>query len=309
MRRFRRSQLLITTAILLVIFLIPLIPGPEFHDGIPLNRESFTSGDNRGSLIQSLFEIVQENIFWNTEEGYSPAQRFLSLIGIPISIFVLLLLVIGLLISGEIRKKIMLNLLAGFSVFFILYLLFFSTFNKEVQTPVIADVITTGGDNYNIGEDEILSEIEDEMDPQISKGISYIFSIVILLLLSGFVYFLYRKILIINKNNRKTTIKEVTEKALNSIYEGSDIPDIIIRCYNDMVICLQKEMGIIRSVSMTPSEFKSQLMRKGLPEKDLEQLTALFERVRYGKSSLSDVEEQKAESCLKSVVLSLEKRK
>lgn len=107
-------------------------------------------------------------------------------------------------------------------------------------------------------------------------------------------------------SRRETTIDLVgleAENALQSLKTGLDLRDVIIKCYRQMSVALEKEQGIERKNSMTTREFENFLETAGVPHEPIHQLTQLFEAVRYGNWLPNPMDEQKAIHCLESIML------
>jgi hypothetical protein len=105
---------------------------------------------------------------------------------------------------------------------------------------------------------------------------------------------------------RVTTIDIVSleaEKAWQALKTGLDLKDVIIKCYRQMSLALEKEQGLEREDSMTTREFESLLEAAGVPHAPIHQLTQLFEAVRYGNWQPNPSDEQKAIDCLEAIVL------
>jgi hypothetical protein len=105
---------------------------------------------------------------------------------------------------------------------------------------------------------------------------------------------------------QETTIDLVgleAEKARQALLSGLDFKDVIIKCYRQMSLAVEKEQGIERKDFMTTREFENVLEAAGLPHDPLHQLTQLFEAVRYGNWQSTLIDEQKALHCLEAIVL------
>jgi hypothetical protein len=90
--------------------------------------------------------------------------------------------------------------------------------------------------------------------------------------------------------------------ALDSLGAGGDLRNTVIRCYLEMSRALREERGIQRGRAMTPREFEKHLIAAGLPAEPVEQLTRLFEEVRYGSKTPGEQEERRAVECLTAIV-------
>jgi hypothetical protein len=92
------------------------------------------------------------------------------------------------------------------------------------------------------------------------------------------------------------------QNAIQSLQAGAELKDVVLRCYRDMSSVLQKERGIQRQAAMTAREFESSLQNLGIPAEPVQQLTRLFEQVRYGHTSVGAAEEQQAIISLKAIM-------
>jgi hypothetical protein len=92
------------------------------------------------------------------------------------------------------------------------------------------------------------------------------------------------------------------EKAWQALKIGLDLKDVIIKCYRQMSLALEKEQGIERKDFMTTGEFENLLEAAGIPRDPIHQLTRLFEAVRYGKWQPNPLDEQKAIQCLEAIM-------
>jgi Domain of unknown function (DUF4129) len=107
-------------------------------------------------------------------------------------------------------------------------------------------------------------------------------------------------------SKRETTIDLVgleAEKAWQALMTGLDLKDVILKCYRQMSLVVEKEQGIERKDFMTTREFEHLLEAAGMPHAPIHQLTQLFEAVRYGNWQPNLMDEQKAIHCLQTIVL------
>ena len=93
------------------------------------------------------------------------------------------------------------------------------------------------------------------------------------------------------------------EKAWQAILAGQDLKAVILQCYRQMSLALEQERGIEREEWMTTREFETLLEAAGIPHTPIDQLTQLFEAVRYGDWQPNPADEQKAIQCLQTIRL------
>jgi hypothetical protein len=107
-------------------------------------------------------------------------------------------------------------------------------------------------------------------------------------------------------SKRVTTIGRIgleAEKAWQALRAGRTVKDVIIRCYRQMSLVLEKEQGIERQDFMTTREFEKFLEAAGVPRDPIHQLTQLFEAVRYGDGQPDPMDRQKAIRSLEAIIL------
>jgi hypothetical protein len=92
------------------------------------------------------------------------------------------------------------------------------------------------------------------------------------------------------------------EEAVKALQDGMNFENAIIRCYLQMTHSIQKERGLERNYSMTVQEFEHWLVGIGFPTIPLQQLTSLFEKVRYGKQQINSLDEQIAIQSLNEII-------
>jgi hypothetical protein len=92
------------------------------------------------------------------------------------------------------------------------------------------------------------------------------------------------------------------EKAWQALKTGLELKDVIVKCYRQMSLALEKEQGIERKEYMTTREFEKLLGAAGVPSEPIHQLTGLFDAVRYGHWQPNPIDEQKAIRSLEAIV-------
>jgi len=108
-----------------------------------------------------------------------------------------------------------------------------------------------------------------------------------------------------NHRHKKTPIEQIAnqvERALNALQDRGDLKNIIIRCYFEMSQVLNHQRGIRRETAMTPHEFELRLRENGFPEQPIQQITRLFEQVRYGTLHPGVTEENLAVASLNEII-------
>lgn len=100
------------------------------------------------------------------------------------------------------------------------------------------------------------------------------------------------------------------QMALEALYGGADVRDVVIRCYFEMARTLDERQGLRRIETTTPREFAAQLTRLGLPAEPVQTLTRLFEVARYGgytaDASANAAAAQQAQASLRAIVAACE---
>ena len=97
-------------------------------------------------------------------------------------------------------------------------------------------------------------------------------------------------------------LAEEAQHALQAIKDGKALRDTVMRCYFEMAQVLREERGIARATAMTPREFQQRLLAEGLPGEAVQDLTRLFEIVRYSSSPPGEEEGERACACLAAII-------
>jgi hypothetical protein len=97
--------------------------------------------------------------------------------------------------------------------------------------------------------------------------------------------------------------------ALQSIEDGQNLQNVIIRCYLDMEQTFREEQGFKRNISVTPREFETWLASHGVPMAPVHQLTRLFEKARYGSHPPDQQDEQAARTSLSAIIVNSQRSK
>ena len=101
------------------------------------------------------------------------------------------------------------------------------------------------------------------------------------------------------------TLAREARQTLDDIKAGADFTERIIKFYYIMTRVSRRQRGIERQISMTTREFEFLLHRHGLPDRPVQTLTRLFEKVRYGGHRLDPEEETAAADSLRTIIRAL----
>jgi uncharacterized protein DUF4129 len=214
------------------------------------------------------------------------------------TLLALLVVLIALLLSPEMRKRFFLLLIrVGFTVWAI-YFLF-----KNYGDQLFGFNLQRAEGQPPDGESVVPMPVFEA--PQVSPAFSYLISFVFALILLVVFWFLYRGLQRYSARNKTGSLDEIAKIARSSLHDlssGRNSSDVIINCYLRMSDVVSSKRQLQRGIAMTPHEFALRLEQAGLPGDAVTKLTRLFEGVRYGdrKSGPKDVNE--AVSCLKTIL-------
>jgi hypothetical protein len=152
------------------------------------------------------------------------------------------------------------------------------------------------------------TEIEPFAQPTLSFGwVFWVTALIVIVLTVILVYYLNRSIdRWFDSKQDLQEIADIVRTTLNDLSSEKVTKNTIIRCYLDMNAAVDRHRGIAREAAMTPAEFAGYLENAGLPGDAVNDLTHIFERVRYGGQSVSPQEIKEAKRCLTSILRSVE---
>jgi hypothetical protein len=210
----------------------------------------------------------------------------------------LLIILVGLLLSPEARKRMLVMFLRMAFTFWAIY---FFIRNYRVDLLGFQDLAASRPQNAG----GVLPP-PVFVPPQVSPMFSYLISFAFALLWLGVLGVLYRgwrRYQDSLKNSKPLAeIARIARSSLEDLTSGRNSTDVIINCYMRMSDVVSNTRQLHREIAMTPHEFALRLERAGLPGDAVGRLTRLFEGVRYGdrKSGPRDVNE--AVACLKTIL-------
>ena len=257
---------------------LSLDPGLPFEDLWAFLVNEFTGGLSRERTLGSAADVG----FGDTIVEFVKTAYLIALICFPFALILVLR-------SKESRKRLIRTL-----IFMILLAILFSSYVKNNIGEEL-EVFDTGtippqgpGELYE-------TTIQDVFTPSIPRWIVLTLSTLIALTLVVISIVIYR--FIHPKQELKEPLPEIVERAesaLRAMDRGADFRNIILQCYVEMLRIVREQRGLNRQSAVTASEFISSLIKIGLPEKAVVQLTKLFEEVRYGSKKHSYADEQNA---------------
>jgi hypothetical protein len=214
------------------------------------------------------------------------------------TLITLMVILVGLLLSPELRKRIIRLLIRfAFTVLAIYYLLInygetllgFQTFRGAGEDPALVNA----------------PPMPEFQPPEVSPMLSYIVSFACALIWIAIMWGLYqgwKRYMASNARKPLDEIAHIARSSLKDLSSGRDSSDVIINCYLRMSDVVADKRHLQREIAMTPREFALRLERAGLPGDAVRRLTGLFEGVRYGdrRSAPKDVTE--AVSCLNTIL-------
>jgi hypothetical protein len=125
-------------------------------------------------------------------------------------------------------------------------------------------------------------------------------NIILFLLFVVGIYLLIRRLR--PKPDAQAVVVKQVQKTLKDLDSGVDFNNAIIICYSQMCQGLQSSQNIQRKKNMTPREFEVMLAEAGIFSKHIQQLTLLFEGVRYGAKTTDSVSEKQAKQYLQIIL-------
>ncbi len=215
-------------------------------------------------------------------------------------LIVMLFVLIGMLMSREMRKRLLRMLFQVVITYWALWMLF-------TRYPDILSQLglrfTAHGENPSTTSNG--APVPVFTPPQSVSWTAYLVSFGIAVLLIILVWKLNAIWKELNAPITASPMKKlagIARSSLRDLSAGGDSTDVIMNCYYRMSDVVMDRKQINRTTSMTPSEFALHLEQAGLPAEAVRRLTRLFESVRYGgyKSDPSAVNE--AVVCLTTIL-------
>ncbi|MFN2237705.1 MAG: DUF4129 domain-containing protein [Anaerolineales bacterium] len=284
----RKQQLLgfLIFAFLLMVILVVSLPVVQMEKG-----QIFSLGEPDQPAAGSSQTVYDFNWLYTVMQAVQVVLIVLAFAYVLISLF-----------DKNARKRLLKDLLR-IVLLFILLQFFVNNYQQNLQldemgieSPELLDPSDLGG--------EVVPPSIFEANPQ-----PWMFPLIaviaaVLLALATFAILLLLSKHFRVEQPRYLKIANNAQKALDEMKEDRfEFSDVIIRCYAEMSQTLANEKDIQRSEAMTTHEFEQDLLSKGFPARPVQQLTRLFEQVRYGHQQPSDNEKHVATQALTDIVI------
>jgi hypothetical protein len=265
-----------------VVLLAPSLGAVRFEASRPITF----GARSEGHFVFPALSIPEDTPLW-------------QVLGLWLAIVVNLALVL-LLLSPELRKRVLRQLIR-FALGVLLFLLILRYRVLEwPQTEL--DPAAAGPAGPSVPSPAL--DVEAFQPPAVATWITYAVSLLVLWLglLAGFlVYKAWQR----HRTRRLTTINDIAgiaKASLAELAQGRHWNDVVIEVYARMNEAVWRDRGLHRESSATPREFAARLARTGLPASSVEELTRLFEMVRYGGNASDVGTGQRAAACLESIL-------
>lgn len=254
------------------------------------------------------FEQAQE--FGQAEAratGAASLQLVGSILAVPLetqliawTLFVLMFVLIGLLLSPEWRKRLIRIAIRVAITYWALYILF--TQYRDVLLQMGVNLAALGNTTSATGTGEPLPAFTP---PESPSWLVYLLSFVVagvLIVVAWKGYGLWKELRPQGSSESMQKLAQIARSSLSDLSAGRDTSDVILNCYQRMGEVVSQKKNLARKESMTPGEFAMRLEGAGLPGDSVRTLTRLFESVRYGARKPDPKMEQEAVVCLTAIL-------
>jgi hypothetical protein len=215
-------------------------------------------------------------------------------------LFVLLFVFIGMMMSPEMRKRLIRIAIRVAITYWGLWILF--TRYREVLAQIGLNLAPLGA-TPGIGSNG--APVPEFTPPQSVSWTAYLVSFVVIvsaILVVWKLNALWRELNAPFVVSPIQKLAGIARASLHDLSAGRDSTDVIMNCYYRMSDTVLDKKNLDRSASMTPSEFAVRLEHAGLPSDAVRRLTRLFESARYGGHRSDPVAVNEAVACLTTIV-------
>jgi len=285
----KNKHAILFTAILALVSLVALGSALKDFSFLPAQQLSHSDSATIKISVDNLLGSIVEVPFWKQVVFW-----------VLLSILVLLF---SLLLSPEMRKRLLIFFLR--TMFFVVFLYYIFEHNPGI----LEKLFLFGNSGTDLAAPSLLEDVPPPVfvPPQISGWLSFFITFGIVLFST---LVIWRVNLWWKQQNEVPALPrpldEIARIARTSLHELSlgnvSLHDTIIQCYARMSRVVDVKRGLYRDSAMTPAEFAVCLEKAGLPRGPVNRLTHLFESVRYGTRTTEQHDVDEAISCLTSIL-------
>ena len=213
----------------------------------------------------------------------------------------LLVILIGVLLSPELRKRLLRIFIRVAFTYWALYFVFTRYGNVFASLAEALNVARNNGGA--MGSEGLPPPVFEP--PQESAWVSYLVGVFFILLVA---FLAWRVLRFWRENTGRGASKsldkiaKIARSSLRDLSSGRESTDVIMNCYFRMSDVVADKRKLQRSAAMTPAEFALRLEHAGLPGEAVKRLTRLFESVRYGGHRSGPKEVNEAVACLTTIL-------
>jgi hypothetical protein len=213
----------------------------------------------------------------------------------------LLIVLIGILLSPEGRKRFIRLFIRMAFTYWALYF-FFTRYGDSIAE--LGQALNPAGKDQTANNAEALPPPVFE-PPQETAWISYLVGLLIILLIVFLAWRFsrfWREYAGRSGSKSLNEIAKIARSSLRELSSGRQSTDVIMNCYFRMSDVVADKRKLQRTAAMTPAEFAMRLEQAGLPGEAVKKLTRLFESVRYGGHKSGPAEVNEAVACLTTIL-------
>jgi hypothetical protein len=254
----------------------------------------FRAGQPFGVAESRLVRSVTLEIARNAQAVPVQTQLLITVL------FILLFAMIGLLLSPELRKRLVTIAIRIALTYWVLHLLF--TRYQEILAQMGLDLSTS---DAGLGNTTVGASVPEFVPPPSTSWVAYVLSFgifALLLFLAWKAYAIWNSISAPEPVIARDRLAKIARASILDLSSGRKSTDVILNCYYRMADAVSHRKNLDRNASMTPSEFASRLVSAGLPADAVRGLTRLFESVRYGGRKSDPQMVNEAVDCLTSIL-------
>jgi len=214
---------------------------------------------------------------------------------------ILLIMLIGVLVSPEMRKR-MFRILIRVAFTYWAFYFFFTRYGDSLAA--LGQALNAPGNDQTANEAEALPPPVFE-PPQETAWISYLVGLLFVLFIAFLAWRFSRFWKEYAGRSGSKSLNEIARIARSSLRElssGRESTDVIMNCYFRMSDVVADKRKLQRGAAVTPAEFAMRLEQAGLPGEAVKKLTRLFESVRYGGHRSGPTEVNEAVACLTTIL-------